>query len=374
MRTLSPNTESGPFEDLREIEVTQPLHVVPSHVPSSDDLYLTISQTHITITVDIESEPEEAPLEVEESLPLVSRAPLTDEEFEALESSDTRTTSSHFSAPSNFTAPLSPDHLLTQTLPTPPRAFYYRSTSRMAVRTQLTMSPGYSARLTEAIAMSPFSSRKRYRPSRETPSPTGDEIGDDSEGDEVRDEDTDPDMDSEDFEGRGQQSPTQIDLPTRLTWVDLKDGTIYLDFSLDPRSLPSVQISSPSYSPLLSIGTPSSPEWSTEYIPEPLPIPSLVAAAPVGVDEFLEMCAQLALNKAMIQDHTERLDALPPTLFEHYDRDLRELYTRLGVVRQMPREQLSGMLYMQIAAERRERLELTYRVARMERRQESRGE
>ncbi|GJX59908.1 hypothetical protein Tco_0291298 [Tanacetum coccineum] len=194
MWTLSPNTESGPFEDLREIEVPQPLHVVPSPVPSSD-LYLTVSQAHITITVDIKSEPKEAPLEVEESLPLVLRAPLTDEEFEALESSDTKTTSSHFSALSDFTAPLSPDHPLTQTLPTPPRAFYYRSTSRMDVRTQLTMSLGFSTRLTEAIAMSPFSSRGQDK----------DEIGDDSEGDEVGDKDTDPDpdMDSEDFEGRG---------------------------------------------------------------------------------------------------------------------------------------------------------------------------
>ncbi|GKE12527.1 hypothetical protein Tco_1416078, partial [Tanacetum coccineum] len=28
-----------------------------------------------------------------------------------------------------------------------------------------------------------------------------------------------------------------------------------------------------------------------------------------------------------------RLDALPPTLFEGYDRDLRKLYTRSGAVR-----------------------------------------
>ncbi|GKE15831.1 hypothetical protein Tco_1423408, partial [Tanacetum coccineum] len=32
-------------------------------------------------------------------------------------------------------------------------------------------------------------------------------------------------------------------------------------------------------------------------------------------------------------DHAQRLDALPPTLFEGYDQDLRELYTRSGAVR-----------------------------------------
>ncbi|GKB93204.1 hypothetical protein Tco_0979341 [Tanacetum coccineum] len=31
--------------------------------------------------------------------------------------------------------------------------------------------------------------------------------------------------------------------------------------------------------------------------------------------------------------YAQRLDALPPTLFEGYDRDLRELYTRSGAVR-----------------------------------------
>ncbi|GKG32025.1 hypothetical protein Tco_0426975, partial [Tanacetum coccineum] len=111
--------------------------------------------------------------------------------------------------------------------------------------------------------------------------------------------------------------------------------------------------------------------------------------------------------------------ALPPTLFEGYDRDLRELYTRSGVVRDeiflqryrfrsLEREQKRDTvtfsakwmsvlaleawagqtdaqrvalwhaiydihrenhdLRMHLTEERRERLELTYRITKMERR------
>ncbi|GKB28664.1 hypothetical protein Tco_0868065, partial [Tanacetum coccineum] len=62
-------------------EISQPLLVVPSAVPSSDDLHLTVGQAYTPATIDTESEPEEAPLETEE--------------FEASELSDTRITTSH---------------------------------------------------------------------------------------------------------------------------------------------------------------------------------------------------------------------------------------------------------------------------------------
>ncbi|GKB22444.1 hypothetical protein Tco_0861845 [Tanacetum coccineum] len=73
---------------------SQSFLVVPSPVPSLDDLYLTVGQALTPATVDIE-------------------------EFEASELSDTRITLSHSSASSDFTAPLSPDRPLTQTSPTP---------------------------------------------------------------------------------------------------------------------------------------------------------------------------------------------------------------------------------------------------------------
>ncbi|GKD67190.1 hypothetical protein Tco_1309298, partial [Tanacetum coccineum] len=104
-----------------EIEFHHPLLVVPSPVPSSDDLHLIVRHAHTPATVDTESEPEEAPSETEE--------------FEASNPSDTRITSSYSSASSDSIAPLSPDHPLTQTLPTPTptQVSFHHRTARVYV-------------------------------------------------------------------------------------------------------------------------------------------------------------------------------------------------------------------------------------------------
>ncbi|GJS79080.1 hypothetical protein Tco_0728961 [Tanacetum coccineum] len=92
------------------------------------------------------------------------------------------------------------------------------------------------------------------------------------------------------------------------------------------------------------VQTPLSPKWSSGYLlvsPSspvvPSPIASLVATSTatisVGEDQFIEVGAQLELHGSILQDHTQRLDALPPTLIADIDRDVRELYTRSGVVR-----------------------------------------
>ncbi|GJZ68337.1 hypothetical protein Tco_0631577, partial [Tanacetum coccineum] len=184
------DSESESFKDFRETEIPQPLPIASSPVPSLDDPYLIVRQAHIPAAIDTESEPEEAPSETEELQPLAARttppssdhtptspdptlvSPLTDEDFEASEPSDTRITSSHSTAPSDFTTPLSPDYLLTQTAPTPmlSQSLYYCRTAHMVVRTQPAMSPGLSARVTEAMALSPSLFRKRHIPSYETPS------------------------------------------------------------------------------------------------------------------------------------------------------------------------------------------------------------
>ncbi|GKC23887.1 hypothetical protein Tco_1026037 [Tanacetum coccineum] len=178
--------ESEPSKDLRETEIPHPLPIASSPVSSSDDPYSIVGQAHTPATIDIESEPEEAPSETEELQPLTTPpspdhtptspdctlvSPRTDEEFEAFEPSDTRITSSHSTTPSDSTTPLSSDHQLTQTSPTPmlSRPLYYHRTERMAVRTQPAMSLGLSARVTEAMTLSPSSFRKRYRSSYKTP-------------------------------------------------------------------------------------------------------------------------------------------------------------------------------------------------------------
>ncbi|GKA05785.1 hypothetical protein Tco_0684905 [Tanacetum coccineum] len=55
---------------------------VPTPIP--DDPYVAVRQAYLVDT-DTKSEPEEAPSEIEECQPLVSRAPLADEELEVLE-------------------------------------------------------------------------------------------------------------------------------------------------------------------------------------------------------------------------------------------------------------------------------------------------
>ncbi|GKE02602.1 hypothetical protein Tco_1390585, partial [Tanacetum coccineum] len=184
------DSDSEPFEDSRETEIPQPLPIASSPVPPSDDPYLIVGQTHTPSAIDTKSKAEETPSEIEEFQPLVARttlpssdhthpssdltlvSPLTDEEFEASEPSDTRITSSHSTAPSDSTIPLSLDHQLPQTSPTPNRVSYYHSTARMGVRTQPTLSLGMSARIVEAAAVSPSSFRKRYRSSYKMPSPS----------------------------------------------------------------------------------------------------------------------------------------------------------------------------------------------------------
>ncbi|GKA70481.1 hypothetical protein Tco_0776620 [Tanacetum coccineum] len=131
---------------------------VPTLLP--DDPYVT---AHAPATIDTESEPEEALLEIEEFLLLVYRAPLTDEEFEASKQSDTRTTLSHSSASLKSTAPLLPDHPLTQTslTPIPTRVSFHHRTTRMIVCAQPAMSLGLLARVTEAMTFSDSTFRKR---------------------------------------------------------------------------------------------------------------------------------------------------------------------------------------------------------------------
>ncbi|GJS27199.1 hypothetical protein Tco_0487819 [Tanacetum coccineum] len=320
---IDTDTESGPLEDLRETEIPQPLPSAPSLVPPSDDLYLIVRQTHTPATIDTESKPEEAPSETEE--------------FEASKPPNTRITSPHSTSPSDSTTPLSPDHPLAQTSPAPTRASYYRSIARMAVHTQPTLSPGMSARIAEADALSRSSFRKRYRSSYETPSPSSSptlpiwkryrgtsELVEDTE-DESSDSDTEregsedegpgleygghgsedegpiSDEEEEEVAPEGQQQvvpvvDTAADEPLGLGYRALRRQQQRVEETPTPRprTLPSPEWSSGS----LPV-SPSSPS-----VPTPVASPVTTPAATIAVD------------------------ALPPTLFEGYDRDLRELYTR----------------------------------------------
>ncbi|GJQ96180.1 hypothetical protein Tco_0007319 [Tanacetum coccineum] len=68
-------------------------------------------------------------------------------------------------------------------------------------------------------------------------------------------------------------------------------------------------------------------------VPSPIASPVATSTATISVDEdqFIKVGAQLKLYGSILYDHTQRLDAMPLTLFAGIDRDVRELYTRSGV-------------------------------------------
>ncbi|GJS04613.1 hypothetical protein Tco_0321121 [Tanacetum coccineum] len=53
-------------------------------------------------------------------------------------------------------------------------------------------------------------------------------------------------------------------------------------------------------------------------VPSPVASPVTTPAETIAVDEdeFIEVGAQLELHGSILHDHTQRLDALPPTLFK----------------------------------------------------------
>ncbi|GKB25209.1 hypothetical protein Tco_0864610 [Tanacetum coccineum] len=93
--------------------------------------------------------------------------------------------------------------------------------------------------------------------------------------------------------------------PILTTWVDPEDDKVYTDILI--------------YPPVAPVQTLLSSEWSSGYFP--ISPSSLVVPSPI------------ALPVATLKATISRLDALPPTLVADIDRDVRELYTRSGVVR-----------------------------------------
>nr|GEV31204.1 hypothetical protein [Tanacetum cinerariifolium] len=406
--------------------ITQADEVQSSRVPIllPDEPYVAVRRAQLVDT-DTESEPGEAPSKAEESQPLGSRVTLMSEEFKASKPSGTRTISSYSLASS---------------------IVYYMydrtcSTARMTVRAQPAMSPGHSTRVAEAMTLSDSAFRKRYRSSYETPSPSltlpvrkrykgtselildidseGDELGDKDNEEDGEDESSDADDERERSEDEGPGLKGREDeaipegqqqaVPATDTFVGEPLGLGY--GTLRRRELvvgeDHVPVHSRVYTdisayvpPVAPVQPPPSPEWSfvslpvspsSPVVPSPIasPVATLTATISVDDDQFLNVGAQLELYESILHDHTQRLDALPPTLFEGYDMDLRDLYTRpilaleVGqsdaqraalwhAIYDIPRE--NHDLRRRIAEERSERLELTDLVARMEKRQESGGE
>ncbi|GKB79659.1 hypothetical protein Tco_0946554 [Tanacetum coccineum] len=145
--------------------------------------------------------------------------------------------------------------------------------------------------------------------------------------------------------------------PTLTTWMKPEDGIVYIDVLAYPPPTPPAQ-------------TPPSPEWSSGSLP---------------ISPELELrCG--GGGGGLIRDHMIRLEELSPSLFERYDRDIRELFTRSGAVGDeifFQRYQFRSLydtqgehreLRLQLAEERRARLELAEVVDSMRRGQEPRGD
>ncbi|GKD71091.1 hypothetical protein Tco_1325181 [Tanacetum coccineum] len=115
------------------------------------------------------------------------------------------------------------------------------------------------------------------------------------------------------------------------TFKDPEDDIVYMDNEFDIPLVHSLVQTSPS-----PVGTPASPEWFLESRPVSSIVPSLVATpTPVealDASDLLVIGAQLELHGSILYTHTERLDALPPTLFEGYGRDFIELFSRSATV------------------------------------------
>ncbi|GJS92393.1 hypothetical protein Tco_0799361 [Tanacetum coccineum] len=380
------SSSSAPI-DTKTISSTSGARGSPVLTPSPDDPYMLARQAYSPTALDTESEPFGDPSETEEpqllsptSVPpspdYTPTTPHTDDESESFETSETRVTSSPSTTlPVDPTLPSSPQRpLLTQTSPTstPPESLYYRSTARMAVCTQPTLYPGYSTKLTEAIALSPSLFHKRYRSSYETPSSSSSPASSptlplqkryegtsklitdtETESTESEDEDTDSKDEETTPEGQQQAIPAKDaveDEPIGLgygaarrralgrardtvpsTYEDLEDVTIYRDIEGDIHlvRLPVRALLASVQTPPSSVGTPALPEWSPEsplaspVIPSP--VASLAPAATLDEDVILEIRPQLELNGSVLHTHSEHLDALPPSHFDGYD------WRRLGL-------------------------------------------
>ncbi|GJT15395.1 hypothetical protein Tco_0874101 [Tanacetum coccineum] len=219
--------------------------------------------------MDTESEPKEAPSETEELQPLPARTtlpssdhtptspnptlvlPLTDEEFEASEPLDTK-----------ITDPViwERDMMLTgdcksirgvEVLLTVPYGQKISESGDWTARTQLAMSPGLSARVTNAMTLSPSSFRKRHKSSYETPSsslslassPTLPVRKRERERERDELEDEGPNSEGEEAEPEGQQQQaasievTIVDRPLGIRYGAARRRALELAKEVAPSSL-----------------------------------------------------------------------------------------------------------------------------------------
>ncbi|GJV98103.1 hypothetical protein Tco_1549680 [Tanacetum coccineum] len=208
------------------------------------------------------------------------------EDFEAFELIGTRTDSSHSSASSDSTIPLSLDHPLTHVLPSPipTRVSFHCKTARMVVRTQ----PGTSELILDT----------------------------DSEGDELEEEDTEKDEEdesdkSQDLKDEGLGLEEEEEVVPEAVKEDQVPNTFKVGQS--SRSMPEHEGAPPA----APVQTPPSLEWSlgslliassSPVVPSPVASPVATSTTTISVDEdqFIEHSAM----QRKFREMRGRVDAL----------------------------------------------------------------
>nr|GEZ10688.1 hypothetical protein [Tanacetum cinerariifolium] len=207
-----------------------------------------------------------------------------------------------------------------------------------------------SARIAKEATLSPSSFHKRYRSFYETSSSSSPTLSvrkryrgtsklildHDSEGDELEEKDTEEDK-SSDVDDERESRRYALELTEEIapsTYEVGQSSRVYIDIlTYAPPAAP--------------VQTPSSPEWSLGSLP--VSPSSLVVSSPID-SLVATLTATISVDEDQFLERAALWHAIYDIQRENYD------------------------LRRQLTEERRERLELTDHVARMERRQESRGE
>ncbi|GKB77807.1 hypothetical protein Tco_0944702 [Tanacetum coccineum] len=133
---------------------------------------------------------------------------------------------------------------------------------------------------------------------------------------------------------RCQELTLEEDHRTLTTWIDPEDGMVYIDV--------------PAYPPPPPVQTPPLPEWTSGSFPistSPFIVPSPISSPMIP----------LTIPCPVATPDTD--ETLSPTLFERYDRDIRELFTRSGAVRD---EIFSQRYWFRSLEHKQERVAVTF--------------
>nr|GEZ51157.1 hypothetical protein [Tanacetum cinerariifolium] len=212
------------------------------------------------------------------------------------------------------------------------------------------MSPGHSARVAEAMALSDSTLRKSYRSYYETSSSSSLSLAlpiqkryqgtsklifdTDSKEDKIGEEDTDEDKGHGlDDKGYGLDDEVHSIESDRLglegeeeVVPEVEEDQVYSTYEVGQGSGSIPEPERPER--VLALRHPTLTTWiDLEDVATP------TTTILVDEDQFIEIGAQLELFSGILQDHTQRLDVIPPTLCASIDRDVRELYTRSSMVR-----------------------------------------